>query len=99
MIFRDCRQSGIVTKVFQVDYEPPKMVSPEDNVEDALKGFSKQASNEAKEFSDRHSNFHPFVLNGHTFPSITTLLLTSHQVSISHREESSLIPRLGHAFF
>lgn len=48
-IFRDCRQSGIVTKVFQVDYEPPKMVSSEDHGEDALKGFSKQASNEASE--------------------------------------------------
>ncbi|XP_030107026.1 double zinc ribbon and ankyrin repeat-containing protein 1 isoform X7 [Mus musculus] len=41
-VSKDCRQSGIVTKVFQVDYEPPKMVSSEDNVEDALKGFSKQ---------------------------------------------------------
>ncbi|XP_031227967.1 double zinc ribbon and ankyrin repeat-containing protein 1 isoform X4 [Mastomys coucha] len=41
-VSKDCRHSGIVTKVFQVDYEPPKMVSPEDNVEDALKGFSKQ---------------------------------------------------------
>ncbi|XP_034350801.1 double zinc ribbon and ankyrin repeat-containing protein 1 isoform X10 [Arvicanthis niloticus] len=41
-VSKDCRQSGIVTKVFQVDYEPPKMVSPDDNVEDALKGFSKQ---------------------------------------------------------
>lgn len=50
MIFRDCRQSGIVTKVFQVDYEPPKMESSEDSVEDALKGFSKQASNETEDF-------------------------------------------------
>ncbi|CAO2578530.1 Double zinc ribbon and ankyrin repeat-containing protein 1 [Lemmus lemmus] len=41
-VSKDCRQSGIVTKVFQVDYEPPKMVSPEESVE----GFSKQASNE-----------------------------------------------------
>uniref|UniRef100_A0A8C2MKM4 Double zinc ribbon and ankyrin repeat-containing protein 1 n=1 Tax=Cricetulus griseus TaxID=10029 RepID=A0A8C2MKM4_CRIGR len=41
-VSKDCRQSGIVTKVFQVDYEPPKMVSPEDSVDDALKGFSKQ---------------------------------------------------------
>ncbi|KAK7815801.1 hypothetical protein U0070_025261 [Myodes glareolus] len=48
--FKDCRQSGIVTKVFQVDYEPPKMVSPEESVE----GFSKQASNEAKECSNCH---------------------------------------------
>ncbi|XP_040602355.1 double zinc ribbon and ankyrin repeat-containing protein 1 isoform X5 [Mesocricetus auratus] len=41
-VSKDCRQSGVVTKVFQVDYEPPKMVSPEDSVDDALKGFSKQ---------------------------------------------------------
>nr|XP_017447717.1 double zinc ribbon and ankyrin repeat-containing protein 1 isoform X7 [Rattus norvegicus] len=41
-VSKDCRQSGIVTKVFQVDYEPPKMVSSEDHGEDALKGFSKQ---------------------------------------------------------
>ncbi|KAL1785864.1 double zinc ribbon and ankyrin repeat-containing protein 1 isoform X1 [Sigmodon hispidus] len=41
-VSKDCRESGIVTKVFQVDYEPPKMVSSDDSVEDALKGFSKQ---------------------------------------------------------
>ncbi|XP_051000727.1 double zinc ribbon and ankyrin repeat-containing protein 1 [Acomys russatus] len=41
-VSKDCRQSGIVTKVFQVDYEPPKMVFSEDTVEDALTGFSKQ---------------------------------------------------------
>ncbi|XP_059117539.1 double zinc ribbon and ankyrin repeat-containing protein 1 [Peromyscus eremicus] len=41
-VSKDCRESGIVTKVFQVDYEPPKTVSSEESVEDALKGFSKQ---------------------------------------------------------
>ncbi|KAH0514685.1 Double zinc ribbon and ankyrin repeat-containing protein 1 [Microtus ochrogaster] len=49
-VSKDCRQSGIVTKVFQVDYEPPKLVSPEESVE----GFSKQASNEAEECSNCH---------------------------------------------
>uniref|UniRef100_A0A2K5RC84 Double zinc ribbon and ankyrin repeat-containing protein 1 n=1 Tax=Cebus imitator TaxID=2715852 RepID=A0A2K5RC84_CEBIM len=41
-VSKDCRQSGIVTKVFQVDYEPPNIVSPEDNVENVLKDSSKQ---------------------------------------------------------
>ncbi|XP_017655381.1 double zinc ribbon and ankyrin repeat-containing protein 1 [Nannospalax galili] len=41
-VSKDCRQSGIVTKVFQVDYEPPKIVSSEEKVEDVLKDFSKQ---------------------------------------------------------
>ncbi|XP_023438527.2 double zinc ribbon and ankyrin repeat-containing protein 1 isoform X1 [Dasypus novemcinctus] len=41
-VSKDCRQSGIVTKVFQVDYEPPNMVSSEDNVENVLKDSSKQ---------------------------------------------------------
>lgn len=58
--------------MFQVDYEPPKMVSPEDSVDDALKGFSKQASNETKECTDYHM-CHPFLLNGHVLPFITTL--------------------------
>ncbi|XP_008994058.3 double zinc ribbon and ankyrin repeat-containing protein 1 isoform X4 [Callithrix jacchus] len=43
-VSKDCRQSGIVTKVFQVDYEPPNVVSPEDNVENVLKDSSKQES-------------------------------------------------------
>ncbi|XP_048204695.1 double zinc ribbon and ankyrin repeat-containing protein 1 isoform X3 [Perognathus longimembris pacificus] len=41
-VSKDCRQSGIVTKVFQVDYEPPKIVSSEDNIENVLKDSSKQ---------------------------------------------------------
>ncbi|KAF6087901.1 double zinc ribbon and ankyrin repeat domains 1 [Phyllostomus discolor] len=41
-VSKDCRQSGIVTKVFQVDYEPRNTVSSEDNVENALKDSSKQ---------------------------------------------------------
>lgn len=96
MIFRDCRQSGIVTKVFQVDYEPPKMVSSEDNVEDALKGFSKQASNEAKEFSGCHYIFHPFLLNlSFHYNTSTHSQILMIKISISHCEESLLIPRLG----
>nr|XP_002711034.2 double zinc ribbon and ankyrin repeat-containing protein 1 [Oryctolagus cuniculus]XP_008254570.2 double zinc ribbon and ankyrin repeat-containing protein 1 [Oryctolagus cuniculus]XP_051701310.1 double zinc ribbon and ankyrin repeat-containing protein 1 [Oryctolagus cuniculus] len=38
----DCRQSGIVTKVFQVDYEPPTSVSSEESGENVLRGSSKQ---------------------------------------------------------
>ncbi|XP_030166021.1 double zinc ribbon and ankyrin repeat-containing protein 1 isoform X1 [Lynx canadensis] len=41
-VSKDCRQSGIVTKVFQVGYEPPNAVSSEDNVENILKDSSKQ---------------------------------------------------------
>ncbi|XP_036878389.2 double zinc ribbon and ankyrin repeat-containing protein 1 isoform X1 [Manis javanica] len=41
-VSKDCRQSGIVTKVFQVDYEPPNTVSSEDNVENVLKDSSQQ---------------------------------------------------------
>ncbi|KAM6163777.1 double zinc ribbon and ankyrin repeat-containing protein 1 [Rhynchocyon petersi] len=41
-VSKDCRQSGIVTKVFQVDYEPSNAVSSEDNVESMLKDSSKQ---------------------------------------------------------
>ncbi|XP_036101819.1 double zinc ribbon and ankyrin repeat-containing protein 1 [Molossus molossus] len=41
-VSKDCRQSGIVTKVFQVDYEPPNTVSSEDSVENVLKDSSKQ---------------------------------------------------------
>ncbi|KAM5218458.1 double zinc ribbon and ankyrin repeat-containing protein 1 isoform 9-T12 [Hipposideros larvatus] len=41
-VSKDCRQSGIVTKVFQVDYEPPNTVSSEDSVENILKDSSKQ---------------------------------------------------------
>ncbi|XP_044909852.1 double zinc ribbon and ankyrin repeat-containing protein 1 isoform X3 [Felis catus] len=41
-VSKDCRQSGIVTKVFQVGYEPPNTVSSEDNVENILKDSSKQ---------------------------------------------------------
>ncbi|KAM4831417.1 LOW QUALITY PROTEIN: double zinc ribbon and ankyrin repeat-containing protein 1 [Urocitellus parryii] len=41
-VSKDCRQSGIVTKVFQVDYEPPNTVSSEDNVENILKVSSRQ---------------------------------------------------------
>ncbi|XP_069843860.1 double zinc ribbon and ankyrin repeat-containing protein 1-like isoform X2 [Dipodomys merriami] len=41
-VSKDCRQSGIVTKVFQVGYEPPKIVSSEDNIENVLKDSSKQ---------------------------------------------------------
>ena len=44
IIFRDCRESAIVTKVFQVDSVPPDPVSPEDTVENALKDPPKQAS-------------------------------------------------------
>ncbi|XP_054429492.1 double zinc ribbon and ankyrin repeat-containing protein 1 isoform X2 [Pteronotus mesoamericanus] len=41
-VSKDCRQSGIVTKVFQVDYEPPNTVSSEDSVENVLEDSSKQ---------------------------------------------------------
>ncbi|XP_023405764.1 double zinc ribbon and ankyrin repeat-containing protein 1 [Loxodonta africana] len=41
-VSKDCRQSGIVTKVFQVDYERPDTVSSEDSVENVLKDSSKQ---------------------------------------------------------
>ncbi|XP_070445614.1 double zinc ribbon and ankyrin repeat-containing protein 1 isoform X4 [Equus przewalskii] len=41
-VANDCRQSGIVTKVFQVDCEPPNTVSLEDSVENVLKDSSKQ---------------------------------------------------------
>ncbi|XP_063489972.1 double zinc ribbon and ankyrin repeat-containing protein 1 isoform X12 [Symphalangus syndactylus] len=41
-VSKDCRQSGIVTKVFQVDYGPPNIVSLEDNVENVLKDSSRQ---------------------------------------------------------
>ncbi|XP_019317962.2 double zinc ribbon and ankyrin repeat-containing protein 1 isoform X1 [Panthera pardus] len=41
-VSKDCRQSGMVTKVFQVGYEPPNAVSSEDNVENILKDSSKQ---------------------------------------------------------
>ncbi|XP_023587176.1 double zinc ribbon and ankyrin repeat-containing protein 1 [Trichechus manatus latirostris] len=41
-VSKDCRQSGIVTKVFQVDYEPPKTVSSEAAGENVLKDSSKQ---------------------------------------------------------
>ncbi|XP_033041400.1 double zinc ribbon and ankyrin repeat-containing protein 1 isoform X4 [Trachypithecus francoisi] len=41
-VSKDCRQSGIVTKVFQVGYEPPNVVSPEDDVENVLKDSSRQ---------------------------------------------------------
>ncbi|XP_077606317.1 double zinc ribbon and ankyrin repeat-containing protein 1 isoform X3 [Crocuta crocuta] len=41
-VSKDRRQSGIVTKVFQVGYEPPNTVSSEDNVENVLKDSSKQ---------------------------------------------------------
>eukprot|EP00069_Balaena_mysticetus_P001037 bmy_15000T0 len=37
MMFRDCRQSAMVTKVFQVDYVPPDTVPSEDDVENVLK--------------------------------------------------------------
>ncbi|XP_058419265.1 double zinc ribbon and ankyrin repeat-containing protein 1 isoform X5 [Diceros bicornis minor] len=41
-VSKDCRQSGVVTKVFQVDYEPPNTVSSEDNIGNVLKDSSKQ---------------------------------------------------------
>lgn len=44
----------MVTKVFQVGYEPPNAVSSEDNVENILKDSSKQASNEPVALSDSH---------------------------------------------
>nr|XP_004668764.2 double zinc ribbon and ankyrin repeat-containing protein 1 isoform X1 [Jaculus jaculus]XP_045013292.1 double zinc ribbon and ankyrin repeat-containing protein 1 isoform X1 [Jaculus jaculus] len=43
-VSKDCRESRIITKVFQVDYEPPKIVPSEDNIENVLRGFSKQES-------------------------------------------------------
>ncbi|XP_053429946.1 double zinc ribbon and ankyrin repeat-containing protein 1 isoform X7 [Nycticebus coucang] len=43
-VSKDCRQSGVVTKVFQVDYEPPNTVSSEDNADDVLKDSSKPDS-------------------------------------------------------
>ncbi|XP_027477079.2 double zinc ribbon and ankyrin repeat-containing protein 1 isoform X5 [Zalophus californianus] len=41
-VSKDCRQSSIVTKVFQVGYEPPNTVSSENHVENVLKDSSKQ---------------------------------------------------------
>lgn len=41
-VTKDCRESAIVTKVFQVDPIPPDPVSPEDTVENALKDPLKQ---------------------------------------------------------
>lgn len=95
MIFRDCRQSGIVTKVFQVDYEPPKMVSSEDTVEDALKGFPKQASNETEEFSDWRYYFSLFFaqwahLAFHYNTSTHSQILMV-KVNINHCKDSPLI--------
>ncbi|KAM6144265.1 double zinc ribbon and ankyrin repeat-containing protein 1 [Erethizon dorsatum] len=47
-VSKDSRQSRIVTKVFQVDYEPPSTGSSEDRVASVLKGSSKLASPEAE---------------------------------------------------
>uniref|UniRef100_A0A8C0TRE7 Double zinc ribbon and ankyrin repeat domains 1 n=1 Tax=Canis lupus familiaris TaxID=9615 RepID=A0A8C0TRE7_CANLF len=41
-VSKDCRQSGIVTKVFQVGCEPPNTVSSDNHVENGLKDSSKQ---------------------------------------------------------
>ncbi|XP_043845309.1 double zinc ribbon and ankyrin repeat-containing protein 1 isoform X3 [Dromiciops gliroides] len=42
-VSRDSRESGIVTKIFQVDYEPPSVTSSqEENDENILKSFEKQ---------------------------------------------------------
>lgn len=41
-VSKDCRQSAVVTKVFQVDFVPPDAASSEDTVENALKDSSKQ---------------------------------------------------------
>lgn len=48
LLSRDCRQSGVVTKVFQVDHEPPTTASSEENTEDVLRVSSTQASNNCK---------------------------------------------------
>lgn len=43
LIFRDNRESGIVTKVFIVEYVPPEMdSSDEDNDENFLKEIAKK---------------------------------------------------------
>lgn len=54
IIFRDCRESAIVTKVFQVDPISPDPVSPEDTVENALKDPPKQASTDTMMHLNRH---------------------------------------------
>ncbi|XP_036607202.1 double zinc ribbon and ankyrin repeat-containing protein 1 [Trichosurus vulpecula] len=42
-VSKDCRESGIVTKIFQVDYEPTSVTSfQEDNDENILKNFDNQ---------------------------------------------------------
>ncbi|XP_058535474.1 double zinc ribbon and ankyrin repeat-containing protein 1 [Ochotona princeps] len=41
-VSKDCRQSGVVTKVFQVDHEPPTTASSEENTEDVLRVSSTQ---------------------------------------------------------
>ncbi|XP_060042342.1 double zinc ribbon and ankyrin repeat-containing protein 1 isoform X1 [Erinaceus europaeus] len=41
-VSKDCRKSGIVTKVFQVDYEAPNTVSLEDKGENIFRDSSKQ---------------------------------------------------------
>lgn len=62
-----------MTKVFQVDGEPPDTVSSEDSVENVLKDFSKQASTEIIIHSDGHCILGSSFLRGCIF-----LFITSH---------------------
>ncbi|XP_051831827.1 double zinc ribbon and ankyrin repeat-containing protein 1 isoform X3 [Antechinus flavipes] len=59
-VSRDCRESGIVTKIFQVDYEPPSITSfQEDNDENIHKNFEKQGlknENLASKLEERDKN-------------------------------------------
>uniref|UniRef100_A0A2I3GMW8 Double zinc ribbon and ankyrin repeat domains 1 n=1 Tax=Nomascus leucogenys TaxID=61853 RepID=A0A2I3GMW8_NOMLE len=73
-VSKDCRQSGIVTKVFQVDYGPPNIVSPEDNVENVLKDSSRQefkngfVGSKLKKKYKNSENQHSWNVNLRKFP-------------------------------
>lgn len=53
-MFRDCRQSAMVTKVFQVDYVLPDTVPSEDNVENVLKDPPEQVRSDTLRHPDPH---------------------------------------------
>ncbi|XP_072490637.1 double zinc ribbon and ankyrin repeat-containing protein 1 isoform X2 [Notamacropus eugenii] len=58
-VTKDCRQSGIVTKTFQVDYEPTSVTSFQEDDENILKNFKNQElKNEilASELEERDRN-------------------------------------------
>nr|XP_012635497.2 double zinc ribbon and ankyrin repeat-containing protein 1 isoform X1 [Microcebus murinus]XP_020137610.1 double zinc ribbon and ankyrin repeat-containing protein 1 isoform X1 [Microcebus murinus]XP_020137611.1 double zinc ribbon and ankyrin repeat-containing protein 1 isoform X1 [Microcebus murinus]XP_020137612.1 double zinc ribbon and ankyrin repeat-containing protein 1 isoform X1 [Microcebus murinus]XP_020137613.1 double zinc ribbon and ankyrin repeat-containing protein 1 isoform X1 [Micro len=80
-VSKDGRQSGIVTKMFQVDCEPPNIEPSEDSVENVLKASSKQASNETElkngivgsKLKKKHKNTenkHSWNVNFRKFPDL-----------------------------